>query len=148
MPKKETMDISYTDIMETCKDLALYEAGRLRDGGGASMYDEVQISEQDEPQMELYIGAGAAELVRQLVYLTEESSIGNGRVQIDFIEESSRTLPTVDTMVHAIASLAMQRWLQDKDTARSEAYGLIAANMVAAVKRSITRKRPKLSKLM
>ena len=134
--------------METCKDLALYEAGRLKDGGGHSLYDAVVIGEQDEPQMELYIGAGAAELVRQLVYLTDESSIGNGSVQIAFIEESSRTLPTVDTMVHAIASYAMQRWLQDKDTARSEAYGLIAANMVAAIRRSVKRKRARLNNKM
>lgn len=136
------MDISYTDIMETCKDLALYEAGRLKDGNGESMYDSVIIGEQDEEAVRRFVQIGCAELSSLLRYATDGVELDGDTVCLRFIEEKNRNLPSANTVVHTLASMAMALWLEDKSQSRSESYRAIAGNMVKAVKKSINRKRP------
>lgn len=142
--------IAAEDVAKKCVDLSSYEGRRLTDGSGNSLYEAVHITEQDYDLIDEYTREAAHMLSANARYVIADLNIedwdsDHDQRELEFACVSSRLADTAQysqIMLDFIALFAMYKWLEDKAKDRSEAYKLMADNMMTAFIRQ-SHKKPK-----
>ena len=141
------MGITFEDIFSQSQDLSSYEGRTIVNGDGESMYESVHLTEQDMPIVNVSISHALSQIAAALrLVINDVARTADGGVVITLVKDRTLNVGgcTDKAMKELLASYVMYEWLQDKSETRSEAYKLIFENMLAAIRSTISRKRPTL----
>ena len=141
------MTICFSCIFSKCQDLSSYEGRNLSDAEGRNLYDLVHLTDQDKFLVHTYATQAVTMIeaeLRGIIQSTEYVEDEDDLFIFNFLDDRYLYKEIEKQMTETIASYVMQQWLLDKGQARAEAYKLIFASMIAALKRAAVKKRPTL----
>lgn len=141
------MILQFTDIYDKVRILSSYEAARIKDAQGESLYEEVLVTEQDTERIRqlareacIAIHAAARYAFHDVAYDDESSTL-----VFEVSNAMDATSSSLQVAQEVVATYIMQHWLEDKSPERSKSYEQVFANMLASLVRLAYRKhQPKL----
>lgn len=137
------MNLIYQAIYTRCQNISDYEAGRIVDAAGNSMFAVVAINAQDEDLIREYFKVACVNLSKELRWVEDYTETTEGAS----FSVSAQAVVKGDVepnMEAAAVAYIMTMWLADKSAERSAAWRGVYDEMMRNLAKGAQKKKPTL----